>query len=180
VSANMVVDLHATVLAQPTIAVDKTNNWPASGPLVGDVVDLLHANTLCNLQVVAPALSGVVRVQVQVSDSTTSGSFTDPVSGYGQFPQLANVHSGGVMIFNSGVYASGALGGAVPPAADAPLFCSGGVAFGAFQRTGRYARAILLSGQGGAGLAVNFISQLKTVGSGAGFTYSPTSGVPDV
>lgn len=179
-SANLVVDLHATTQHQPSIGIDDTNNWPASGPLVGRIVDLLHSDTLCNVQVIAPALSGVVRVQVQVSDSTLSGTFSDPVSGYGAFPQMANVHSGGIFIFNSGVYASGSVGFSAPPVADAPLFCSGGVAFGAFQRNGRYARAILLSGQGGAGIGVNFVSQLKTIGSGAGFTYSPTSGTPDV
>jgi hypothetical protein len=171
VSANLVVDLHATTQHQPSIAADVTNNWPSSGPIVGQIVDLLHADTACQLQVVAGGGSGVVRVKIETSDSTTSGSFSDPVSGYPAFPQWANIHSGGL-------WSSGSPLG--PPVDGAPLFCSGGTAFAMFQRPGRYARAVLLSGGLAAPVAVNFISQLKTIGSGNGFTYSPTSGVVNV
>jgi hypothetical protein len=115
---------------------------------------------------------------VQASDSTTSGSFSDPVSGYAAFPMWANIHSGGVAIFNSGLWASGAPLG--PGVDSAPLFCSGGTGFAIWQRPGRYARAIVQSGPFTGPVAVNIISQLKTIGSGNGFTYSPTSGSVNV
>jgi hypothetical protein len=56
------------------------------------------------------------------------------------------------------------------------VFCSGGIEFGAFQRPHRYARLILNSGVFPNALTAGFISNKKFIGSGAGFTLSPSSG----
>lgn len=176
-SANLVVDLRNTTQHQPTI-VDTVGvaSSPASGEIVGRVVDLLNAGVYCNMLVKGGPSSGVLQVQVQTSDSTASGTFTDPTSGLAAFP--AGFHSGGILIVNSGLWASGNPLG--PPVNNAPLFCSGGMAFGAFQRPHRYARAIALSGAFDANVAVSFISQLLTAGSGFGSTQAPGSGSVNV
>ncbi len=58
---------------------------------------------------------------------------------------------------------------------------SGFSVYGAFQRLGRFARAVALSGDFYVGpLSVNIVSQLRTTGSGGGFSFSPTSGVVNV
>jgi hypothetical protein len=150
---------------------------PASGEIVGGIVDMLHANNYTNLFVVGGPSSGLVSIQVQVSDSTTSGSFVDPTSGLAAFPGA--FQSGGILIVNSGLWASGNPLGA--PINNAPLFCSGGIEVEAFQRTARYVRARVLSGGSfDAPLSASFIAQLKTTGSGAGFSYSPGSGTVTV
>lgn len=137
---------------------------PASGVIVGQNVDLLHANNFCNLTVMGgPSLSGQFRVLVQNSDSTASGTFTDPTSGLAVMP--TRFLSGGVLVCNSG---------------NAEMR-SGGLVFAGFVRTGRYARTIIMSGdQFNAPVMTAFTSQLKTPGSGGGFSYSPTSGVVSV
>ncbi len=179
-SANLLVDLGNTVQQDysvpPTLSVALT---PASGTIVGNIVDMLHSDTYCNLHVQAGGASGILRVAVQTSDSTTSGNFADPTSGMvpGQFPGA--FQSGGILICNSGLWASGAL--PVGPEVDnAPLFCSGGMQAQGFVRNGRYVRAIVLSGSFPAPVAVAFLSQMKTTGSGGGFTYSPGSGTVNV
>lgn len=137
------------------------------------MVDLIHANTFCNLNVVGQAAgtSGQLRVAVQTADVTTSGSFTDPTSGLNQIPPP--FQSGGLLIINSGgimngIYSSGTSGYFVQ---------SGFSAFAAFQRPHRYARAVVLSGDFYWGpLAISFVSQYRTTGSGGGFTLSPGSG----
>lgn len=176
-SANLVVDLGNTTQYQlsvgPTLGVGDT---PASGTIIGRIVDLLHANTYCNLLVVGGPSSGIIRAQVQVSDSVLSGSFFDPTSGMPQLPTA--FQSGGIFIVNSGLWSSGVPKG--PGVDSAPLFCSGGMDTAAFLRTGRYARVNLLSGGFNAPVAAGLVSQLKQVGSGTGFTYSPTSGTVNV
>lgn len=161
-SASLLVDLGNTTQQTPTIVA--VNAFPCSGAVVGNVVDLLNANTYCNLQVNGSvSQSGQLRIKVQTADATTSGDFTDPTSGLSVFPTA--FESGGIFRINSG-------GG--------PLI-SGFAQSAAFIRNARYARAIALSGDfWQANLAVNFISQLKTTGSGGGFTFSPTSGTVNV
>lgn len=137
---------------------------PASGVIVGQPVDLLHCNNFCNMAVAGgPSVSGQFRVLIQTADATTSGSFTDPTSGLAVMP--TRFLSGGVLVCNSG---------------NAEMR-SGGLVFAGFQRTGRYARAIVMSGdQFNAPVTIGFVSQLKTPGSGGGFTYAPTSGSVNV
>lgn len=176
-SVNYVVDLAPTTHYESSI--DFANgvaSSPASGVIIGNIVDLIHANSYCNVYVVGGPNSGLLRVAIQTSDATTSGSFTDPTSGLPQFPSY--VSSGGLLLVNSGTWTSG-----THPAGSVdgqPPFCSGGIAFGAFLRQGRYARLIALSGVFTAPVGAGFVSQLKTVGSGTGFSYSPTSGVVSV
>lgn len=183
-SANLVVDLRNTTsywasIAQRTIAASGVG----TGVVVGKIVDLLHANTFTQVYAAGNDFSsGEVRILLQTSDATTSGSFTDPTSGLpaGAFPP--GIHSGGVFLLNSGLWQSGGqLGASV---SGVSRFASGGLEFGAFLRPHRYARLVLLSGTGngiafqsGATLTAGFVANLKTTGSGAGFTQSPASGV---
>lgn len=163
-SASYVVDLGNTTVSAPSIV--NVNAFPCSGAVVGNPVDLLLANTMTNLSVVGGlSQSGALRVRVQTSDATTSGTFTDPTSGLAQLP--TSFSSGGILFINSG---------------GAGLR-SGFQTFAGFQRPHRYARAIALSGDfWQAPLSVGFIGQAKTTfpGSGGGFTYSPGSGTVDV
>jgi hypothetical protein len=169
VSANLVVDLSATVDCRPSVVVGSGVN-----KVIGQVVDLLHADTYCNVYVAGGFGSGAIEVWVQTSDSTASGTFTDPTSGLAAFP--TKVGSGGVLFVNSGLFSSGNQSLSAP-VDSAPVFCSGGTDFGAFQRPHRYARLILNSGPFPNAIVAGFISQKRTVGSGGGFTLNPTSGV---
>lgn len=133
-----------------------------------------------------------------------SGNFTDPTSGLAQLPTWFS--SGGILIVNSGFYPiPGGGGGSGTQVAGYPMgtfpfgttpvqnaqggpavasgniqeFASGGVAFAAFQRPNRFARINLLSGGTSAsGLPVfaGFVSQLRTTGSGGGYSAQPLSG----
>jgi hypothetical protein len=49
-----------------------------------------------------------------------------------------------------------------------------------FVRTGRYVRALMLSGDFGAGTTVAFLANQKVTGSGFGFTFAPGSGTINV
>ena len=140
-----------------------------------------------------------------LSAIATSGSFTDPTSGLAQLPTW--VSSGGILWVNSGLWslpqgggASGTMsvntfgfgtnpvfgaqtpaGGSFPVSGNFTVFGSGGgMAIGGFQRPNRYARLIILSGSFSAFVAAGFIANLKSTGSGGGFTYSPGSGVVNV
>lgn len=177
-SASTVVDLGNVVQHQQlsVSAVNGVGGTPASGTIVGAVVDMLHANNYCNLVVVGGPSSGILRVQVQTSDSTLSGTFVDPTSGLPNLPGA--FQSGGILIVNSGLWASGSPQG--PKVNNAPLFCSGGCQVAGFQRNGQYVRAIALSGTFDGPVSVGFMSQLKLIGSGTGFTYSPASGTVSV
>lgn len=168
-SASYLVDLGRTTLALPSITAGQvTGVWPGSGAVVGNVCDMLHANTYCNVYVAADASSsGQIRLAIQTSDSTASGTFTEPTSGlqFGDLPQ--GVSSGGLYVINSG--------GANALAA--------GFYSVAFQRPQRYARLVALSGfllDGG--FQAGFISQHKNpaVSGFAGYSYSPSSGTPNV
>lgn len=163
-SANLIVDLGGSVALIPSVVpANGVGSSPASGIIVGAPVDLLYANTYCNMLVnIGPNLSGGFKVLVQTSDATTSGSFTDPTSGLAQLP--TSFSSGGVF----------AISGIGSPA-------SGLMVSAAFQRPQRYARAVVMSGdQANAPVSVGFISQLKTTGSGGGFSPQPGSGTVNV
>jgi len=151
--------------------------YAASGGIIGQSVDMLHSDTYCNLLVAGCpiATSGQLRIQVQCSDSDVSGTYTDPTSGLPQFPTW--FQSGGIVILNSG----GLLGGTKGAQTSGASIQSGFAEYAAFQRPTRFARANMVSGDFYAGtLAVSFVSQLKTTGSGGGYSLSPTSGVVSV
>jgi hypothetical protein len=172
-SANLVVDLGATTDYRVSVAVGSGANL-----VIGEIVDFLSANTYDNVFVAGGlAGSGVVEVRVQTSDATTSGSFTDPTSGLAALP--TSFVSGGVFFANSGLWASGNES-LTAPVNNAPLFCSGGIQFAAFQRPARYARLVLNSGFYPGPITAGFISNKKTTGSGGGFTYAPLTGSVNV
>jgi hypothetical protein len=155
----------------------------ASGGIVGQSVDLLHSDTFCNVMVAGQptTTSGQLRIAVQTSDSDVSGTYTDPTSGLNQLPTYFS--SGGILIMNSGGLLGSVLGqvGGGGAASGVPnsgyAIQSGFVQFAAFQRLGRFARAVALSGDFYVGtLNVAFISQYRTTGSGGGFSFQPSSG----
>jgi hypothetical protein len=171
-SANGLVDAAGSLDYRASVVVGSGSNL-----IVGQIVDLLHANNNCNIFVAGGFGSGVIEVQVQTSDALTSGSFSDPTSGLPVFP--SNLVSGGKFFANSGILASGvSLRSAV--ASGAPLFASGGIDFGHFQRPHRYARLIWNSGVFPNYAVAGFISAKKTTGSGGGTTQSPGSGSVNV
>lgn len=180
-SANLVVDLGNTT--DYPLSVVSLSGQSTS---VGQIVDLLHANTYTNVWVSAVGGSGELPVFIQTSDATTSGTFTDPTSGLpaGAFPVSERVVSGGIFWVNSGLWTSGSRS---PTATinNAPLFHSGGVQLAAFQRPHRYARLVVTSGNASIAAHVilaGFVAQKKTTGAsgGGGFTFSPGSGVVSV
>ncbi len=173
-SANLVVDLGATCDYRASLV-----NAPLlSGPAVGEIVDFLGADTYCNLwATTAGPSSGQIAILIQTSDGVASGSFTDPTSGLPRFPTF--ISSGGIFWVNSGLYVSG-WSSIAAPVNNAPQFCSGGIAFGAFVRPHRYARLVGLSGDVGSTITAGFVSNKRTIGSGGGSTQSPGSGTPSV
>lgn len=173
-SANLVVDLANTVDAPTSLRVISGDST-----VIGAVCDMLFANTYTNVWVTGLG-SGPLPILIQTSDTTASGDFTDPTSGVAQMP--VNIVSGGIFWANSGLYGSGASSPAAP-IDSAPVFCSGGIQFGAFQRPGRYARLICTSGNASltsVPFNAGFAGQKKTTGSGAGFSYQPGSGTVNV
>lgn len=173
-SANLVVDLGATCNYRLSIDVAT----PAS-LIVGEIVDLQHANTNCNVWVAGGAGSGVLELRVQTSDTTTSGTFTDPTSGRTATQMPSFVASGGIMYVNSGLHVSGSQS-LSSPVNNAPLFCSGGIQFGSFIRPHRYARLIVASSLFPDPVLAGFVSNKHTTGSGGGFTFAPGSGTVSV
>lgn len=179
-SANLVVDIRGGADFQTSVSpAVGVGNTPASGTLVGEIVDLLHADTYCNVFVAGGPTSGPLQVRVQTSDSTASGTFTDPTSGLPASAFPSAFLSGGLMWVNSGLLSSGnqSISARVSGATN---FASGGLSFGAFIRNGRYARLLAMSGTFTAPVIAGFVSNKKTTGSGGGFTYSPGSGVVSV
>ena len=176
-SANLVVDLANTTDYRTSLMIGSGSNT-----LIGEIVDLLHADTYCNLFVAGGAGggSGAIQLQVQTSDATTSGSFTDPTSGLASMPGgSGGIASGGNFYANSGLWSSGNYSYS-SPCSGAPLFCSGGIQFAAFQRPGRYARLLNVSGPYTGAITAGFISQKKVTGSGPGYSFSPSSGAINV
>ncbi len=176
-SANLVIDLRNTCDYRPSVSVGS-----GSDLTVGAIVDLLHANTLTNVYVAGGAGSGAIELRIQTSDSTLSGTFTDPTSGFqpaGVFPITESIVSGGILFANSGLWVSGNTSLSAP-VVNAPLFASGGVQFGAFQRPHRYARLIWNSGPFPNFATAGFIGNKRTTSSGGGFTFNPTSGTVNV
>lgn len=185
-SANLLVDLGGTCQLGTTITPPQTQSGvlsPTSGPVIGTSVYLGNANTACNVLVngIDYVGSGSITIQVQTSDSDVSGNYTDPTSGLAQLPGAFT--SGGLLILNSGGLLNGTLGSTIQIGASSGQPVSGqaiqsGFAVATyFQRPQTFARANVLSGGFFVGaVTVTFISQLRTTGSGGGYTLSPSSG----
>lgn len=144
----------------------------ASGTTIGQGINMNNANSFCNLCLTGISSSGRLRVQVQCADTDTSGSYTDPTSGLPQLPTAFS--SGGILWVNSGLD-NGLLG----PVVSGQSIASGFQVAAGFQRTGTFVRANVLTegtAQFGGSLTASFISQLRTTGSGAGFSWAPSSG----
>jgi hypothetical protein len=171
-SANLVVDLGATCDFRTSVSLGSGSNL-----VIGQIVDLLNANTFCNVYVSTDGGSGTIELRVQTSPDTNSGNFTDPTSGLAQLP--TSFVSGGVVFFNSGLWSSGNMSDSAQ-VNNAPLFCSGGVDFAAFQRPARYARLVYNSGPFPSWITAGFVSAKKTTGSGGGYSPLPSSGAVSV
>ena len=180
-SANLVVDIGNTCQFVPSITTLSLTSGviaaPCSGAIVGDVVDLGPSDTSLNIFVTGrnAVTSGQLRIAVQTSDSTVSGTFTDPTSGLATFPGA--MQSGGILVLNSGGLGNGLFGAFV----SGQCINSGFAVANTVQRNAQFARLIALSGDFFTGsLTAGFISNLRTTGSGGGFTFSPTSGTVNV
>ena len=175
-SANLIVDIAGGADYQTSITIGS-----GSDTTIGRVVDMLGANTYCNVFVAGGVAggSGQVQIQIQTAETTASGDFTDPTSGLvaGEFP--VNVVSGGNVWANSGLWNSG-YSSITAPVNSAPQFCSGGIHFAAFQRPNRYARLINVSGTYPGAITAGFVSNKKVTGSGGGFSPNPSSGTVSV
>lgn len=190
-SANLVVDLFSTTLCQPSlpsaavsadagIAITSGGCISSlSGVLVGDIINIAQANTVTNVYVAGRSLgSGPLVIGVQTSDSTASGTFTDPTSGLAALP--GNFQSGGNLIFGSGGWTGPAdPGGVYNSGVSGQMVLSGFFAGSWFQSPGQYVRLLVRSGfMDVAGFQAGIIKQLRTVGSGGGFSWAPLSGNP--
>lgn len=181
-SASFLVDLGNTCLQLPSIQQPALSGviGSRSGALVGLGVDLHEGQGACNMQLTVlaegPSLSGgggELRVGVQTAPSDVSGQYTDPTSGMASMP--GGFSSGGILVLNSGggPFTSG-QGGTFSAPVSGQMLLSGVTVASYFQRTGRFARAIMFgSGSFGGDLSVSFIEQRKLTGSGGGFAWSP-------
>ena len=181
-SANLVVDLANTtqqvVSIQPLPLLSGVFLAVASGTVIGQSCDMINADTYCNLFAAGLSASGRLRIQVQTAPADVSGQYTDPTSGMAPNFLPGAFSSGGILWINSGTD-NGILG----PVISGQSIASGWMGGQGFIRNQRYVRANVLSeasSQYAGSLTVGFISQLRTTGSGAGFSYAPTSGVPTV
>lgn len=168
-SANLVVDLGGTCQMAVSAAAQFGG---ASGVVIGEIIDMLDANTATQVIVAAGAGSGLISVQVQTSDTLTSGSFTDPTSGLFAADLPGKLSSGGILHCNSGLAVSGRNPFGGPLSGFSPM-CSGGMDATYFLRPHRYARVNIISGGLNPSVTVSLLGNLKTVGSGGGFTQSP-------
>lgn len=167
----MIVDLGNASQHEVSIA----NGSAGSGIVVGTPIDMLHSDTLSNVVVtVGNMTSGRIDFLIQESDTTTSGNFAAITVNSGQSFWLSGGRSS---INSSGLVAAagGGLGSGVGRV-------SGNMFIGWYQRTKRYARAIMESGdpQTDCPAVIGFVSQLLQTGSGGGFTTQPSSGTVSV
>lgn len=166
--ANLVVDIGNTCVMQPTILPLSGGIIAGlSGVTIGSSVDLINADTFCQLMVYgAPTVNSGLVLQIQCADSDVSGSFTDPTSGLSTLPTAFS--SGGLLWLNSGGTGGTLTSGGI----SGHSFLSGFLQFAGFQRPQRFARANFTnSGLNyfAGNLSVGFVSQRYVTGSGGGF-----------
>lgn len=147
-SASYVVDVANTCMFPPSLALGAgVGNVPASGTLVGAIVDLKEANTFTNVWATGAANSGILVLKIETADGPSgllqsgggfpiSGAFVDPTSGMVDFP--GPIKSGGLLYVNSGLVSIPGGGGA-----------SGGMNVNTFQQ----GTNPVFNGQVGAGFA---------------------------
>jgi hypothetical protein len=200
-SAFLAGDLLNGTIAQPSFQAF-SGHFVASGNLnqVGLSVDMNNANTFCNVLICGTAntTSGQLRVAVQCADADVSGQYTDPTSGLAQMPTI--FESGGIVRLNSGGLLGGTYQGTIsqgpganPGTAQGVVFSASGApqsgyaiqsgfcVFAGFQRPQRFVRATIVSGDFYDGpLFIGFVSQLRSTGSGGGFSFFPSSGAVNV
>jgi len=159
--ANLVIDIGSACRYGPSVI--NASNPVNSGVVVGVGVDMLLADTLCNVCVTAgTSQSGVLSCSVQESDDNLSGSYTNVNTLSGTWFWLSG---GRFTVQSSGIGQSGT--GLV----------SGFTQYAAFQRQRRYVRAVVESGGGwNSTLSITFASQLLYDGSGGGYSISPATG----
>lgn len=174
-SANLVVDLGGTCQMQVSA---QAQFGGASGVVIGEIVDMLDANTATQVIVNAGPGSGLIMVAIQTSDQTTSGSFTDPTSGLPTDDLPGKVASGGIFVVNNGLAVSGRNPFGTPAGNNVAPFSSGGMDATYFLRPHRYARLNIISGGLNPSVTASLLGNLKTVGSGGGFTQSPLPNSP--
>ncbi len=180
-SASLLVDLGSTCQMLPSLtSTALVSGWAAygSGSYVGQIVDMLNADTFTNVFAAGQSVtSGPLKLGIQTSDDTVSGNFTDPTSGLQVMPTVFS--SGGILLIGQSGIAPGIFG--VGEGVSGQFLLSGFFAAGAFLRPHRYARLFIQSGSlyDGA-LQAGFIGNYRTVGSGGGFSYSPASGAVNV
>lgn len=95
-------------------------------------------------------------------------------------PLLQNGYPAGTLPFGTNPIQHGQGGFGVPTlngnSGGAPIFCSGGIAYAAFQRNYQYARIVLISGATVPPFVqAGFFAQLNTTGSG-GYSWQPQAG----
>ena len=190
-SANLTVDLgNTTQMGNALFGWSQTSGVSnalcvASGTVVSQSIDMLHANTYTNVVITGQSTSGQLRVQVQTSDQDVSGQYTDPTSGLAQLPGV--FQSGGIIWINSGGTGNGLFG----PFTSGQAIASGFCVATALQRPsatpganiggGRYIRALVLSeatAQYAGPLTINFLGQFRTTGSGGGASWQPQTNSP--
>lgn len=149
-----------------------------SGVTIGAAIDMLHANTFCNVVVNGICFtSGPLVVQVQTALKDTSGTYSDPTSGFSFFP--TSFQSGGQIY----VGLSGDGGGLLNSGFVSGQSILSGFAISAgFQRPAghRYARINVLSGFFVGQVQAMFVTNLRTTGIGGGQSQQPGSGSPTV
>lgn len=177
-SANLVVDLGGTCDIYTTLGIAGPGSgltYAASGAIIGLSANMINDNTATQVVYAGNAIfgSGQLRLQIQVSDSDVSGTYTDPTSGLAAFP--SNVQSGGLIWLNSGQLGGGVAGAFV----SGQSIQSGFAGASYFQRIGTFARVNVLSGDFFAGsLTVSLLGNKRTTGSGGGFTFQPLANAP--
>lgn len=174
-SANSFIDPQCVQFAVSICSTLAASGWtgvvPCSGAVIGTPVDLLHANAYTAVFLCGVSSSGQAKLQVQTSNSTASGTFTDPTSGLNLSGQQLTgaIQSGGLLWVNSG----GLLGGLLGPITSGQVLASGFFVTASFQRPNRYARCNIQSGDFIAGsLTAGFMASFRTTGSGGGFSQS--------
>ncbi len=178
-----------------------TNVWVAMGPTSGVVGIQIQTLDFASGLVQSGSLSAVLASGnftdptsglAQLPTNISSGGILWVNSGLWSLPQgggASGAQNINLFGFTTNPVFGGQVpeGGAFPTSGNATVFGSGGgMAWAAFQRPtaqlgatvggGRYARLVIASGIVAAPVMAGFMGNLRTTGSGGGFTYSPQLG----
>lgn len=176
-SASYLVDLGGSCQLTPSIfGIQSTsgNVYAASGATIGQSCFTPYSDAACNVVIQGNCAygSGQLRVQIQTAPADVSGQYTDPTSGLAVLPSWFS--SGGLLWLNSGGLLGMTVGGQASGQSSGHQISSGFAEAAYFQKPNTYLRANVLSGDFYCGdLAVTFVSQFRTTGSGGGFSTQP-------